>query len=128
MSNKNRVKLKGKLRTYLRVFSYLGILLFLRVEFYSNLIGGTNSVKDLVPTSDAKEFKLGSTTLVKYTNDADSKPYYYDKANKKNNYCAFENFFDKDMNKTLREFKGAAGGDADSSAQPVISVFNWTKD
>lgn len=93
-----------------------------------NLIGGTNSVKDLVPTSDAKEFKLGSTTLVKYTNDADSKPYYYDKANKKNNYCAFENFFDKDMNKTLREFKGAAGGDADSSAQPVISVFNWTKD
>ncbi len=29
MPNKNRVKLKGKLRTYLRVFSYLGILLVL---------------------------------------------------------------------------------------------------
>ena len=29
MPNKNRVKLKGKLKTYLRVFTYLGILLFL---------------------------------------------------------------------------------------------------
>ncbi len=29
MPNKNRVKLKGKLKTYLRVFSYLGILLVL---------------------------------------------------------------------------------------------------
>ena len=29
MSNKNRVKLKGKLRTYLRIFTYLGILLAL---------------------------------------------------------------------------------------------------
>ena len=44
MSNKNRVKLKGKLRTYLRVFSYLGILLFLiniavfTVDFTAGLI------------------------------------------------------------------------------------------
>ncbi len=93
-----------------------------------NLIGNGSNVTQLQATSNPKEFKLGGTTLVKYTNDADSKPYYYDKANKQNNYCAFDNFFDKDMNKTLREFKGAAGGDADASIQPVISVFNWTKD
>jgi c-di-AMP phosphodiesterase-like protein len=44
MSNKNRVKLKGRLRTYLRVFTYLGILLALvnvavfTVDFTAGLI------------------------------------------------------------------------------------------
>ncbi len=44
MPNKNRVKLKGKLRTYLRVFTYLGILLVLvniavfTVDFTAGLI------------------------------------------------------------------------------------------
>ncbi len=44
MPNKNRVKLKGKLKTYLRVFTYLGILLILiniavfTVDFTAGLI------------------------------------------------------------------------------------------
>ena len=44
MPNKNRVKLKGKLKTYLRIFTYLGILLILvniavfTVDFTSGLI------------------------------------------------------------------------------------------
>ena len=74
------------------------------------------------------ESKLGGITLVQFTNDADCKPFYYNKTKPSENYFPFDNFLDKDINKTLRAFKGAAGGDADASAQPTIRLYNWSKE
>lgn len=71
---------------------------------------------------------IGGVEIVQYTSDAVSKPFYYKEGEQNVNYFPFDNFFDKEMNKTLREFKGAAGGDGDESAQPVISLSNWSKE
>ncbi len=74
------------------------------------------------------ESKLGGRTLVQFTNDADCKPFYYNKTSPSENFFPFDNFLDKDIDKTLRAFKGAAGGDADESAQPTIRMYNWSKE
>lgn len=70
----------------------------------------------------------GGVEIVQYTSDADSKPFYYKDGAHNVNYFPFDNFLDKDINKTLREFKGAAGGDDDGSAQPMIALSNWSKE
>jgi hypothetical protein len=77
---------------------------------------------------DPNRCKLGGITLEKFTNDEDSKPFYFDVSKPNENYFPFDNFLDKEMEKTLREFKGAAGGDDDASAQPMISFSNWSKE
>ena len=79
-------------------------------------------------TGTTDESKLNGKTLVQFTNDADCKPFYYNKSKPNENYFPFDNFLDKNINKTLREFKGAAGGDADASAQPTIRLYNWSKE
>ena len=90
-----------------------------------------HTIDDLVAvpgTSDQVTIGAGGTKLVQYTTDADSKPFYYQSDSPATNYFPFDNFLDRNINKTLREFKGAAGGDADVSAQPAISLYYWSKE
>ena len=88
--------------------------------------GNGNSVKDLV--ASGSNFTLGGYTLVPYNTDTLGKPYYYRYEDPTYNYFAFDNFLSVDMEKTLREFKGAAGGSASASAQPAIALLNWSKE
>lgn len=88
------------------------------------------STENLVPVAGTSDtFTLGGDTIKIYTTDDAGKPYYYNTSNERENYFTFDNFFDKNMEKTLREFKGAAGNSEGSgSAQPMIKLINWTKD
>ncbi len=88
------------------------------------------STENLVPVAGTSDtFKLGGDTIKIYATDDAGKPYYYNTENEQENYFTFDNFFDKNMEKTLREFKGAAGNSEDGgSSQPMIKLINWTKD
>ncbi len=87
------------------------------------------SVENMTPVAGkSDEFNLGGDVIKVYSTDDGGKPYYYVKGNENQNYFTFDNFLDKNMEKTLREFKGAAGNDDSGSSQPMIKIVNWTKD
>ncbi len=87
------------------------------------------SIENMAPVpGKSDEWTIGGDTVKMFSSDDGAKPYYYVKGHESWNYFTFDNFLDKNMEKTLREFKGAAGNDDSGSSQPMIKLYNWTKD